>query len=211
MKAISFDVDGTLVDRGFTDSIWFEGIPKLYARKFEVPFEDALEHAKREYRKVGPWQIEWYDIKYWFARFSLGSDWKSLMEEYRSKVRVYPEVFGVLERLSSNFELLIASAAGREFLDPILEESKLDKYFTRTFSAVSDYGRIGKDAEFYSKVCQALGLAPEELAHVGDDWDPDFVVPRRCGVRAIYLDRRRERSGEFIIHDLTELVNLLLG
>jgi hypothetical protein len=45
IKAISFDLDGILVDYRFVESVWFEGIPRLYSAKKRVSFDDAKKIA----------------------------------------------------------------------------------------------------------------------------------------------------------------------
>ncbi len=207
---VSFDVDGTLVDRSFADLVWFEEIPKLYAERHGVSFAKALELLKREYDGVGPERLEWYDIKYWFNRFSLGKGWTELLERCGERVHPYPEAPRVLEGLSRGYELVVASGSAREFLDVNLARSNLRPYFTRVFSSVSDYRMIKKKPEFFERVCESLGVAPAQLLHVGDDPFFDFEVPRKLGVRSVLLDRSRRRSGEWVIHDLRGVEKLLV-
>ena len=96
---ISFDMDGTLVESGYTDWVWHHGIPKLYAEKAGLPLEEAKAYVLKEYRKVGEAASEWYDIKYWFRLFELETSWKTLMERYVDKISVYPDVTRLLDRL----------------------------------------------------------------------------------------------------------------
>jgi putative hydrolase of the HAD superfamily len=46
---------------------------------------------------------------------------------------------------------------------------------------------------------------PQEIVHVGDHYDFDYLVPRRLGMQAFYLDRSGERVGEFVLHNLKDL------
>ncbi|MEA1904886.1 MAG: HAD family hydrolase [Candidatus Hadarchaeota archaeon] len=209
IRTISFDVDGTLISRDFMDAVWFEGVPKLYAEKLEISFEEALERVKDKYNKVGAEKVEWADIKFWFRFLSLGEGWKDLLEKYGSRVSVSPEVRGVLEELRKRYKLIISSSTTREFLDVILRETKLGNFFERIFLSTSDYGKTGKDADFYREVCRGTKLTPEQLVHVGDNWNFDFLVPRKVGINALYLDRAGEKRGKFIIRDLNELKNFL--
>lgn len=210
IRVVSFDVDETLVDRSFADSVWFEEIPKLYAERHGVSFAKALELLKREYDRVGPERLEWYDIKYWFNRFSLGKGWTELLERCGERVHPYPEAVRVLEGLSKSYELVVASGSAREFLDVNLAQSNLRPYFTRVFSSVSDYGMIKKKPEFFERVCESLGVTPAQLLHVGDDPFFDFEAPRKLGVRSVLLDRSRRRSGKWVIHDLREVEKFLV-
>jgi putative hydrolase of the HAD superfamily len=204
-KIISFDMDGTLVDPEYTDWVWLHGIPTLYAEKGGLSFEEAKHFVVEEYLKVGEGGIEWYDIKYWFKFFKLEQSWKDLMERYVDKIDIYPDINPLLDRLRGKFPLVLTSNAGREFIDVEMEATGLRKYFDRIFSATSDFGEVKKTMGFYQRICQILGARPQEIVHVGDHYEFDYLVPRSLGIHAFYLDRSGERKGDFVISDLRDL------
>jgi putative hydrolase of the HAD superfamily len=204
-KIISFDMDGTLVDAEFTDWVWGHGIPTLYAKKAGVSFEEAKALVTKEYLKVGEGAIEWYDIKYWLRFFQLEESWRAIMEPYTDKIKVYPDVNHILERLGGRFPLVLTSNAGREFIDIEMEATGLKKYFYRIFSATTDFGQVKKTADFYQRICQILETRPQEIVHVGDHYEFDYLVPRSLGIRAFYLDRLGEQRGASVISDLRDL------
>jgi len=198
-------MDGTLIDPEFTDWVWGQGLPSLYAEKVGLSFEEGKAFVVKEYQKVGEGAIEWYDIKYWFRLFQLEQGWKDLMNQFIDKIKVYPDVNHILDRLQERFPLILTSNAGREFIEVEMQATGLDKYFVRIFSATSDFGVVKKTPEFYQQVCQILGVKPQEIIHVGDHYDFDYLVPRRLGIHAFYLDRSGERKGEFVLKGLGEL------
>jgi putative hydrolase of the HAD superfamily len=204
-KIISFDMDGTIVDAEFTDWVWGHGIPTLYAQKGGLSFEEAKALVTQEYRKVGEGAIEWYDIKYWFRFFELEESWTVVMEQYTDKIKVYPDVHHILERLGGRFPLVLTSNAGREFIDIEMEATGLRRYFSRIFSATSDFGQVKKTADFYQQICQVLETRPQEMVHVGDHYEFDYLVPRSLGIHAFYLDRLGGQRGASVISDLKDL------
>jgi FMN phosphatase YigB (HAD superfamily) len=204
-KIISFDMDGTLVDAEFTDWVWGHGIPTLYAEKAGLSFEEAKAFVMKEYLKVGDGAIEWYDIKYWFQFFQLEESWKGIMERYTDKIKVYPDVNHILEGLRGRFPLVLTSNAGREFINIEMGATGLGRYFHRIFSATTDFGEVKKTAGFYERICQILETKPQEIVHVGDHYEFDYLVPRSLGIHAFYLDRLGEKNGEFVLRDLREL------
>jgi putative hydrolase of the HAD superfamily len=206
LRVLSFDIDGTLVSKDFADSIWFEGIPRLCSERWGVSFARALEEVKLAYDEVGPERLEWYDVGYWLKRFGLGNAWAKLREEYGANAKPYPEVTGVLESLRRKYELTVVSAASREFVDLALEKAGLIRYFPRTFSAISNFRLIGKCPELFSKVCQALGIKPQQLLHVGDHAVHDLEAPEKIGAQALLLDRSGSTRGPKVIRSLRELL-----
>ncbi len=217
VKVVSFDLDGTLVDYSFIDAVWFDGIPKLYAERREMPISRALEEVVREYDEVGENRLEWYDIKYWFERFGLDGDWKKLLLEYRGSIRLYPDVRDTLEELGREFKLIINSNCTREFMELELEHTNIGKYLYRIFSSTSDFHEVRKTGAYYAKICKILKIQPEEMVHVGDNWRFDFLVPSEVGIRTIYLDRgkrhskKKESSQGMIIYNLNDLKSILRG
>ncbi len=204
-RFVSFDMDGTLVDPVFTDFVWGQGIPTLYAEKVGLPFEAAKAFVEREYQKVGEGAIEWYDIKYWFRFFQLEQSWKALMKQFVDKIHVYPDVNHILDRLKDRFQLILTSNAGREFIEVEMEATGLGRYFDQIFSATSDFAVVKKTIEFYQRICQTLGASPQEIVHIGDHYEFDYLVPRKLGIHAFYLDRSGEKRGEFVLRNLGEL------
>jgi GMP/IMP 5'-nucleotidase len=209
LKIISFDMNGTLTQDRFIELVWLEGIPKLYSRAKEIPYEKAKEYVFSEYKKVGEGRIEWYDIKYWFRFFGLGEDWRWLLKSLEHEVKSFPEVPSVLEELSKAYQLILTTNAYREFVDLELEATGLNGYFMRIFSSTSDFGEVKKTPQVYSKICQILGVKPEEIAHIGDHRLFDFAVPKELGIQAFYLDRTGGEEGDFIVRNMNEFRNKL--
>ncbi len=207
-QILSFDLTGTLATFSFCDSIYFEGLPELYAAKYNISFEETKRHLKECYDDVGDQEPDWYDISYWFKRFDLGDGWDALLNEFSHNVRFYSESESVLKELRQTYDLILITNACRPFVE--VETDSISKYFTRIISCVSDFGEVKKTPQFYAKVCHLLKRSPKEITHVGDNWQFDFVAPKEHGLRAIYIDRSRKTTGEFVIHDLNELESRLL-
>ncbi len=208
---ISFDLDGTLVDRSYPDAVWLQGLPRLYAKEKNISFQKAQEFIMKEYDSIGDTQIEWYDIHYWFNRFNLSSSYQDLLEDYRHTIQLFSEVPDIIPRLSKKYDLIIVSNAKKEFIDIELEHTKLGTYFTHVFSSTSDFRQLKKAPEFYEKICAELGVQPSDLTHVGDHEEFDYIVPSKLGIRSFFLDRTRTAIGNHVVYDLTEFASKITG
>jgi len=206
IKVISFDLDGTLTNNRFADSVWLDGIPRLYAVKKMVSLDDARKFVKREYDKVGKGRPEWYDLDCWIRKFDLDVERQDLFSHFEDRVETYPEVPKVLEELKQKgFRLIIVTNARSEFVEFELKKAKLENYFERVFSSTSDFALVKKTVNLYRKVCNVLEISPQEMIHIGDDRNFDFDVPRRLGILAFHLDRTGKNKGELGIYSLEEL------
>lgn len=188
VKVVSFDVEGTLVTPDFSYAVWFEAIPRRYAEKNGITLEQARKAVEGEYRKVGDQRLEWYDVRYWFNKLGLGTP-VPMMQRCENQVRYYPEVKEVLASLSEKYKLVVASGSTRDFLRHLLQD--IEPYFSEVYSSITDYRQL-KTSEFYLKMCQAMRVEPEQVVHIGDNWQFDVMAPSEIGIQTFYLDRKQQ-------------------
>lgn len=201
IRVVSFDLEGTLVTRDFSESVWHEGIPSLYAYRRGISSEEARGIVFKEYERVGDQREEWYDIKYWFSVFGLG-DYRKVLEEYRDRVSRFPDALPVLLSLGRKYRLIVATGTAREFLPSLLDG--LDAHFARVFSSISDFGQP-KSPRFYAWVCQEMGVEPHEMVHIGDSQRFDLIAAREAGIRAFHLNRDEKSVDPEALRSLAEL------
>ena len=207
LRVVSFDVSGTLIDFYYVEHVWNEAIPRLYAIKKGISFEEAKDYVLSEYDSIGSNDIRWYSPEYWFKHFNLDENPIEVFRSPTDKLRFYPEVPSVLKDLSQKYNLIIASGTPRDFIE--IEIEKLRHHFTQIFSPISDRQEVKKTPQFYKMICKVLGIEPRAMVHVGDEWHSDFKAPRKIGVKCFFLDRTGEKSGKFVIKDLRELEDRL--
>jgi putative hydrolase of the HAD superfamily len=206
-QVVSFDIAGTLIDFYYFNYVWEDAIPRLYARKWGVPFDEAKEYVVEAYRRIGRNDIRWYVPEYWFDRFKLDEDPLEIFSLHTNKLRIYPEVVPVLQRLSQRYVLITASSVPRNIQDTIL--GHLPQCFKHTFSSISDRQEMTKTRAFYLMICHVLRVEAKEILHVGDDWFCDFLTPKSVGIDSVFIDRRGKYEGRSSIRDLRELQNRL--
>lgn len=205
VELISFDAEGTVVTPDFSQAMWHEAIPALYARRRGLDIAEARDRVYEEYRRIGDHRLEWYDIEYWFNYLDLGSS-EPVIRDCLGKIACYPEVTQVISSLGSRYRLIVCSGTPRELLDFLLRD--IEPYFVRVFSSVSHYGQL-KNPDFYRRICDEMGVNPEQVIHVGDNWQFDVLNSREAGIHGVYLDRSMSNHEESI-SDLTQLQQLLL-
>jgi putative hydrolase of the HAD superfamily len=205
IELISFDAEGTLVTPDFSETIWHEAIPALYAQKQGLNFAQAKRCIVEEYGRVGDQRLEWYDIEYWFSYLGLGSS-EPVIQSCLNKICYYPEITEVLSSLAGEYGLIVASGTPLELLNLLLRDIK--PYFARIFSSTSHYSQL-KNPDFYLRICEEMGVKPSQVIHVGDNWQFDFLNARQAGINAFYIDRSG-RTHQESLSDLTQLKRLLI-
>jgi len=205
IEVVSFDAEGTLVTPDFSETIWHEAIPALYAKKKGLDLAQAKKCITDEYNKVGDHRLEWYDIEYWFSCLDLGSS-EPVIQTCLSKISYYPEIIEVLSSLAGEYKLIVASGTSLELLHCLLRDIK--PYFVRIFSSISHYRQV-KNPDFYLRICEEMGVKPSQVIHIGDNWQFDFLNARQAGLNAFYIDRSGENHQESL-SDLTQLKHFLM-
>lgn len=186
-KIISFDLDGTLVDGLYGEMVWNHGVPKAYADRYGISFDEAKVFTRGEYESVGDGRLEWYDIEYWLHRFDLSISAHHLLNQYESYIVLLPWAREVLATLGQKYTLVLASNAARIFVEKELSYADIGWHFTHIVSATSDYGIVKKGDSFYRTLLGRLGAMPHEVVHVGDHKVFDFEAPSRFGIEAYHL------------------------
>jgi putative hydrolase of the HAD superfamily len=204
VEFISFDAEGTLVTPDFSQTIWHEAIPALYAQKQGLDFAQAKERIAEEYSRIGDQRLEWYDIRYWFNYLGLGSS-EPVIQSCFNKISYYPEVIEVLSSLANEYKLIVASGTPLELLHCLLRDIK--PYFVRIFSSISHYGQV-KSPDFYLRICKEMSVKPSQVIHVGDNWQFDLLNARQAGINAFHVDRSGKNHQESL-SDLAQLKHLL--
>ena len=206
---LSFDLDGTLMKPGFGNKVWLEGLPKIYAQTHKITYKKAKEQLLTAYDTIGNTRREWYDLSYWIKELNLNITPDELLEEFSAYIHPYPEVPSLIKQLSNDYELIISSSAMKPFIKIELQTAKLFSYFTDFFSATSDTNTIKKDPYFYKMIVEKVGCNPNEMIHVGDNQQFDYVSPKKAGLYAFYLDRTASTKQDYVISSLTEIKNIV--
>lgn len=205
-KVISFDLDGTLTNSSFAESVWLEEIPKAYAIKNKISLEKAKKNVFTSYNEIGNEKLEWYNISYWLIRFQLKIQPQILLNSCKHKIKLFDDVKITLNKLSkSKKKLIIISNARREFVDLEITQTGITKFFDNIFSATSDFNLIKNSSEIYLKICQICEITPPEMFHIGDHYKFDFQIPSQIGIKTIFLDRKGTPKRKKTIQSLIDL------
>ncbi len=210
IKFVSFDLDGTLVKSNYADLVWLKGLPEIYSEEKNVNFEEAKKILFKKYDEISHYRVEWYDIDYWFKTFNLKSSWKNLLKKYSSEVKSFNDVKKTLDKLSEKFDLIIASNAKHEFISIQIKQLGFEKYFKKMYSSISDFDCVKKHPVFYDNISKDLNVQPEEIVHIGDSYEFDFVSAKKAGLNSYFLDRSGLNRGKNIVNSLDDFVKKII-
>lgn len=199
VKALVFDVDGTLYD---------ESYPKVIAELFTVQFISdktnvRVENIYNTFRKV-KFQItkqstlpERNDRKVWYdqtlQRLGITNVTKEEANEYYWKVmyeniKPFVDLMYVLPRLSQKYRLYTLSDELIEIQRRKMEYLKVQKYFVESISS-QQAGETKPSQKLFRYALDIIGEQPSDIVMIGDNPSLDIKGGNLIGFHTAWLKR----------------------
>ena len=136
-------------------------------------------------------------------------DFLPFVKQVRDSIRYrpFPDVLPTLRSLREWDKTLAVVSNWDSALPTLLAELGLAEFFA--FVLPSAQAGVEKpDGRIFSLALQRLGLEPQEVVHIGDQYEADVVGARAVGITPILLDRKGKarHQGVICIGSLTELI-----
>ncbi len=204
VKAVLFDLNGTLVERSFNDAETFHRI--LDQKGIKIPLEKvekALCKVKKELQDVSEEKcgkiplLEFHNLWNSHILKVLGiEDLNSIMKEAHSfwidicGMRSFSDAEVVLTSVRhKGLKTGIVSGAYVEEIFKMLEIGGLDTTFFDIIVGVDTVKKRKPDPEVFEYALRKLHIEPEEAIYVGDDLERDYRAAERVGMNPFLLVR----------------------
>jgi putative hydrolase of the HAD superfamily len=202
VRAVVWDVDDTLFDYTTADRAGMRG---HLATEGLIAAYDGVEQALAQWRTITDRQ---------WARFSAGE--VSFEDQRRDRVRdftgraltdteadawfqrylrhyeaawaLFPDVLPVLDALARSHRHAVLSNSNLRVQDHKLRVLGVHDRF-ETILCAAELGVSKPDAAAFRAVCDALGLAAQEVAYVGDHPEIDGRGAAEAGLMSVWIDR----------------------
>ncbi|MET7646562.1 HAD family hydrolase [Streptomyces sp. NPDC005426] len=226
IRAVLWDIDDTIFDYSGADRVGMrkhlqtEGLPEGYTSlgqaldawraitdvqwaRFaagEVDFQGQRRERVRAF--LGRWLSDG-EADSWFGRHA---------GHYEAAWELFPDVVPVLDRLAGGYRHAVLSNSSIHNQDRKLRTLGVRDRFEVVLCAV-ELGVSKPAAGAFLAACEALDLAPHEVAYVGDEPDIDAGGAVAAGLNGIWLDRRGRGGRPELarITALDQLPGLLAG
>ncbi len=204
IKAIIFDVDGTLLDSKENHiQAWKKAFTEL---GYDVPLiaiQGQFGRRKKETIEKFIPQKKWL------------SDGKKIIELKRkhfwqnfNSVKVFPETYNLINFLKrENIKIAIATSAKRDELDLYFQKLKIKDKVDFTITA-DDIKKSKPDPQTVQIVLNKLNLNPEETLLVGDSIH-DIEAGKRAGVKTVGVltgyttkEQLNKSNADFVYSDI---------
>jgi len=214
IKAIIFDMDGTLVDSTF---IWHEIDREFFAKRGydSVPPEYLQEIVHMGLEKGAEMTIKRYGFKNDTVE-GIIKEWKDAsIEQYTHKIQLKEHAIEVLEFFKSKgIRLALATANSEELYAPCIDRLGIRKYFE--IIADVNQAKEGKSSpKIYDSIAEKFGVKREETIVI-EDTLVGLTTAFNNGYYAIAIydkasepiDDQKHQLSKIYINSLKELIDL---
>lgn len=236
IRGVLFDVDGTLYDyeeaeeAGLHEHLVTEGLSECFVSRAEA-LRIWREVREAEYPRFLSGELTFAAqkaarIRRFLAEAGVAGStgltdeaavaWFASYAVHRDAVRqAFEDARPALDALTGRYRLGVVSNSVTAHQRAKLEAIGLLGYFTEPLICSQEHGAAKPAASIFLAGCEALGLAPSEVAYVGDDYEKDAVGARDAGLRPVWLDRSESGgpgaadAGVRVIASLAELTTVL--
>lgn len=238
IKAILFDINGTLIDintdetneeifRGISHILTYQGISM---HRWEV--RDEYYRIMESQRKTSQEKYPEFDVVEVFRELlkrrvsgtpPLPADklqWLPvfLAETYRgisrNRLQVYPGVVDVLKQLRPRFKLAAISDAQSAWCRPEMRAVGLEGYFDPIVVS-GDFGYRKPDPRLFTTALSAMGVSPENTLFVGNDMFRDVYGGQQRGLKTVFFSSNQGRkladgvTPDYIISQFAEVTQAI--
>ncbi len=210
IQAVTFDVGGTLVapwpsvGHVYAHVAAQHGWKNLSVEQLNRNFAAAWRTRRNFQHRLEDWEVI---VRKTFAGLCDSSDFFPSVYRRFSEAdvwRVYDDVFPALDALASQEVRLALISNWDERLRPLLKQLRLDRYF-ETAVISCEVAFTKPSPVIFEEAARKLGVAPENVLHVGDSLEEDVEGARSAGFQALLIDRREETQPPDRVASLKEL------
>lgn len=210
IKALIFDLDGTLIDR---QKAFTEGMTSILRNHFddEKLIKDMLDDiilwdARGSVERIIVFTrlVSKYDIENVTAE-ELDLEWKSISGK---TTYLYDDVRDTLTKLKEKYKIGILSNGATK-----TQRRKMDTcniYDLIDYSLISsEYICWKPDERVFIYACTQMGFKPEECAYIGDSYTIDIEGSLKANMMPVFVNRTNENHlGITTINQIKELLNI---
>ncbi|MCM3734947.1 HAD family hydrolase [Bacillus cytotoxicus] len=216
IKAVIFDLDGTLLDRDHSLNLFVRDQYKRYINEFKyIPEEEYVTRFIELDNKGYVWKDKVYEQL--LREYGISSlTREQLLEDYINNFQHHCTPFSHLENVlqelkNRGFLLGMITNGFTEFQLLNICSLELEKYMD-TILVSEQEGMKKPQAEIFLRALERLGVEPEESIYIGDHPENDVIGARNVGMHAIWKKDTfwgQVFVDEHVIEDLQELLDVV--
>ena len=179
IDSVFLDMDGTLLDLQFDNHFWLTHVPRRFAEKHGLSYEEAHPRVLARYKAVEG-TLDWYCVDYWTRELEL--DIARLKEEVAHLIAVHPHVEDFLARARRRGKrVVLVTNAHHKSVSLKLRLTGIEPHFDALVSS-HDVGLPKEHGDFWERLQGIESYDPRRTLLV-DDSLPVLRSAKAYGIR----------------------------
>ena len=166
IQYVLLDMDGTLLDLHFDNHFWHEHLPKVWAEKHKVSFDEARAELVPMF-EAEEGTLRWYCLDYWSER--LGMNMMDLKQAIKHKVQPRADTMRFLHYVSAaNKTIVMVTNAHRDLIAMKFGLTEIGEHFDEIVSS-HDYGFAKEQQEFWHRLAEDIHFEKHNAVLIDDN------------------------------------------
>jgi putative hydrolase of the HAD superfamily len=207
IKAVLFDLDGTLHDRPTSLRGFIAAQHQRIAELQVVPLDEWIEHFVAVDNRGLVWKDSVYQTL--LQRFGIDYSWQALLRDYEinfaASAHLYSGVIDLLNALRARqFAVGMITNGRTEFQKSVIRALEFEHLFDVIL--ISQQEGVAKPAaEIFQRALAKLNVAAAETVFVGDSLEADMAGAKRLGMHTIWKSTASVCTSGYSDHILDDM------
>ncbi len=169
IHTVFLDMDGTLLDLHFDNHFWLKHMPKRYAEKHNIPYEQAC-NILMQHSNATQGTLDWYCLDHWTTTFDM--DVVALKHEVADKIAIRENVIPFLHHLKTLDKriVLLTNAHQKSVTLKFGYVKSLESYFDAIITS-HDIGLAKEEPGFWEALAKYEAYDKNNSLFIDDNFD----------------------------------------